>query len=95
MPYLKYSRGALYDLKRLHEFLNIKNAVAAKRARESILKSIQIIKRQPHIGRPVEDMPDEYREWVVDFGDSGYVIYYRVLKNDIIILAVRHQKEVV
>ena len=94
MSYLKYSRNALYDLKRLHEFLSAKNPAAAKRARESILKSLQILKRQPHIGRPVEDMSDEYREWVVDFGDSGYVIYYRVSKNDTIILAVRHQKEV-
>jgi plasmid stabilization system protein ParE len=36
---------------------------------------------------------DEYREWIVDFGDSGYVIYYRVSKNETTTLAVRHQKE--
>ena len=93
MSLLKYSRNALYDLKRLHEFLSAKNSSAAKRARESILKSIQVLRRQPHIGRPVEDMPDEYREWVVDLGDSGYVVYYRVSKNETTILAVRHQKE--
>ena len=93
MPHLRYSRNALYDLQRLHGFLKVKNPAAAKRARESILKSIQMLGRQPYIGRPVEDMPEEYREWVVDFGDSGYVIYYYVSKNETVILAVRHQKE--
>lgn len=44
-----------------------------KRAVEKIMKSLQILGYQPQIGRPVKDMPDEYREWVIDFGDSGYV----------------------
>ena len=93
MPRLIYSRNALYDLQRLHRFLSAKNPAAAKRARESILKSVQTLRLQPNIGRPVEDMPDEYREWVVDFGDSGYIIYYRVSESEATILAVRHQKE--
>jgi len=93
MPRLKYSRNALYDLKRLHGFLSAKSPEAAKRARDSLLKSIRTLERQPHVGRLVEDMPDEYREWPVGFGDSGYVVYYRVSENETIILAVRHQKE--
>ena len=93
MPQLRYSRNALYDLQRLHKFISVKNPVAAKRARNSILKSVQLLGQQPHIGRPIEDMPHEYREWVVDFGDSGYVIYYYVSKDETTILAVRHQKE--
>jgi hypothetical protein len=28
---------------------------------------------QPKLGRPIQDMPDEFREWIIDFGDSGYV----------------------
>ena len=40
-------------------------------------------------------MPDEYREWLIDFGDSGYVARYRIDSHGrIMILAVRHQKEV-
>jgi plasmid stabilization system protein ParE len=38
-------------------------------------------------------MPDEYREWVIDFGDSGYVARYRIDADRATILAVRHQKE--
>lgn len=47
------------------------------------------------MGRPVEDMPDEFREWLIDFGDSGYVARYHVKSDDSIvtILAIKHQKE--
>ena len=52
------------------------------------------MEQQPGLGRPVEDMDDEFRDWIIDFGDSGYVARYRVDQQSITILAVRHQKEV-
>jgi hypothetical protein len=39
-------------------------------------------------------MPEEFREWIIDFGDSGYVARFRIDPNVVVILAVRHQKEV-
>lgn len=54
---------------------------------------MQMLRHQPHIGRPVEDFREEYREWPVGFGDSGYVARNRIDPDAIIILAVRHQKE--
>jgi hypothetical protein len=30
------------------------------------------------MGRPIEDMPEVYREGLIDFGDSGYVARYRI-----------------
>jgi len=45
------------------------------------------------MGRPVEDMDDEFRDWIIDFGDTGYVASYRVDQQSVLILAVRHQKE--
>jgi plasmid stabilization system protein ParE len=39
-------------------------------------------------------MPDDYREWTIDFGDSGYVARYRFDGEGVTILAVRHQKEI-
>lgn len=45
-------------------------------------------------GRPIEDMDDELRDWIIDFGDSGCVARYRMGPQYITILAVRHQKEV-
>ena len=54
-----------------------KNPLTARRAADTIFKALQVLGLQPQIGRPVEDMPDQFREWVVDFGDSGYVARYR------------------
>lgn len=89
-----YAPGAIRDLQRLREFLRPKNPVAAKRAADTIIKALQVLGIQPQIGRPVEDMPDQYREWMIDFGDSGYVARYRFDGEAVTVLAVRHQKEV-
>lgn len=58
------------------------------------MKAVQVLGLQPQMGRPVEDMPEEFREWVIDFGGSGYVARYHIAPDSITILAVRHQKEV-
>ena len=50
--------------------------------------------QQPGIGRPIEDMDPEFREWIIDFGDSGYIARYRIDADAVTILAVRHQNEV-
>ena len=94
MPQVIYAPGAIRDLQRLREFLRPKNPVAAKRAAYTIIKALQVLGLQPQTGRLVEDMPDQYREWVIDFGDSGYVARYRFDGEAVTILAVRHQKEV-
>lgn len=94
MPQVRFSPPAIRDLERLREFLRPKSPIAAKRAGEAIVKAVQVLGLQPKLGRPIEDMPDEFREWVIDFGDSGYVARYRIDPDAITILAVRHQKEV-
>nr|WP_280949918.1 type II toxin-antitoxin system RelE/ParE family toxin [Rhizobium aethiopicum] len=45
------------------------------------------------MGGLIEDLPEQYREWLIDFGDSGYVARYRMDSDTLTILAVRHQKE--
>lgn len=94
MPQVIYASGAIRDLQRLREFLRPKNPAAAKRAGETIIKAVKVLGHQPQIGRPVADMPEDYREWLIDFGDSGYVARYRFDGEIVTILAVRHQKEV-
>jgi plasmid stabilization system protein ParE len=71
-----------------------KNLEAAKRAITAIRRGSKVLAQQPGIGRTIEDMPDKFREWLIDFGDSGYVARYRFDKDEVTILAVRHQKEV-
>lgn len=93
MPRLIWSPQALLDVQRLYRFLAIKNTDAAQRAVQALRQGVRVLGQQPGIGRPIEDMPVEFREWVIDFGDSGYVARYRVDAEAIVILAVRHQKE--
>ena len=93
MSRLIWSPQTLQDVQRLHRFLADKNADAARRAVKAIRESVKVLAHQPGVGRPVEDMEPEYREWIINFGDSGYVALYRYDGETAVILAVRHQKE--
>ena len=93
MPRLVWSASALRDVQRLYRFLNEKNKDAATRAVNTIRNGVKTIARQPGIGRPAEDMEPDYREWPIEFGESGYVVLYRYHKQTAVILAVRHQRE--
>ena len=94
MPQLIWAPPALLDVQRLYRFLASKNADASKRAVKAIRQEVTVLGQQPGIGRPVENMPDEFRDWIIDFGDSGYVARYRIDADAVTILAVRHQQEV-
>ena len=93
MSRLNWSQPALLDVQRLYRFLAPKNLDAAKRAVKAIRQGVNVLGHQPSIGRPIEDMADEFRDWIIDFGDSGYVARYRIDVDAVTILAVRHQKE--
>lgn len=93
MPRVIFAPAALRDLERLRAFLRSKNPSAARRAGEAILQGVQGLGAQPRMGRPIEDLPEQYREWVIAFGDSGYVARYRMDGDVVTILAIRHQKE--
>ncbi|MEB3043943.1 type II toxin-antitoxin system RelE/ParE family toxin [Rhizobium mulingense] len=93
MPQVIFSPAAFRDLERLREFLRPKNPLVARRAGETILKGVSLLSAHPHMGRLIEDLPEQYREWLIDFGESGYVARYRVDGDILTILAVRHQKE--
>lgn len=93
MPQVIIAERAVRNLERLHDFLNPKNSVSAKRAGEKISKTIKLLTRDPQIGRPMEDMPAGFRELIIDFGDSGYVVLYHYDNNRVTIVAIRHQRE--
>jgi len=83
----------LRDVARLHAFLAPKNREAARRAVRAIRQGIQGLRAHPESGRPVDDMPPEFLEWFVQFGNNGYVVLYRYDGGRVSILAVRHGKE--
>jgi len=94
MSRLIWSPSALLDVQRLYRFLAPRNPEAAKQAVQAIRQGVKVLEQQSGVGRPVEDMDDEFRDWIIDFGESGYVARYRIDQQSITNLAVRHQKEV-
>jgi len=94
MPRLIWSASALRDVQRLYRFLAVKNADAAIRAVKVIRTGVSILAQHPEVGRPAEDMEPKYREWLIDFGDSGYIALYRYDGETALIVTVRHQREV-
>lgn len=38
------------------------NPAATRRAGETIIKAVQVLRQQPLVGRPADDLPPEYRE---------------------------------
>jgi plasmid stabilization system protein ParE len=93
MPRLIWSPEALLDVQRLYRFLAPDSPGAAKGAVKTIREGVKLLAEQPGVGRPVEDMDDEFRDWIIDFGGSGYVARYRVDRQCVTNLAVRLQKE--
>ena len=94
MPRLIWTPSALLDVQRHYRFLVVKNPDAARRAVKAIRQGVKVLEQQPTVGRPVEEMDNEYRDWIIDFGDSGYVARYRVDPQFVSVLAVRRPKEV-
>jgi plasmid stabilization system protein ParE len=75
---------------RLHQFLAPKSRDAARRAIKTIRQGVKVLGKHPEIGRPVEALPPEFREWVIDFGQGAYVAIYHYDGTQVTILAVRH-----
>lgn len=94
MPRLIWSPEALLDIQRLYRFLAAKNPDAANRAVKAIRGEVKILATAPEVGRPAVEMDPEFREWMVDFGDSGYIALYRYDGQTAVVVAVRHQKEI-
>jgi len=93
MPPLKWSVAAVRDLERLHTFLVSKSPNAASRAIQAIREGVRALATHPEIGRPIDELPPEFREWIVEFGSGAYVVLYRYSGSEVVLLAVRHGRE--
>ncbi len=93
MVKIVYAQQAVDDFLRLTDFLIESNPTAALATVELIEEAIMLLGRHPLIGRLVDDV---LRELIISRGKSGYVALYSFEqnRNTILILAIRHQKEV-
>jgi plasmid stabilization system protein ParE len=78
---------------RLYNFLAPNSREAASRAIRAIREGVKQLGKHPEIGRPVEELPPEFREWMVEIGASAYVVLYRYDGREVLLLAVRHGRE--
>ena len=93
MVKIVYAQQAVDDFLRLTGFLIESNPTAALATVELIEEAIMLLERHPLIGRLVDDV---LRELVISRGKSGYVALYSYEQSSdtILILAIRHQREV-
>jgi len=93
MPPLIWSQPALQDVARLHSFLAGKSREAAQRAVKAIRQGVKALSKHPESGRPVDELPPEFREWIIEFGHGAYIARYRYDGKQVVILAIRHSRE--
>ena len=60
---------------------------------EAIRQGVKALGKYPEMGRPVEELPPEFREWVIEFGQGACVALYHYDGKHVVILAVRHGRE--
>ena len=94
MPYMiRWTANALSGLVRAHAFLAEVDAEAAQKALDAIEAATDVLEQFPHAGRPADDLEPDHRELLIPFGGSGYAVFYEVQGEEVLILALKHQRE--
>jgi plasmid stabilization system protein ParE len=90
---LRFTPAALGDLERLAAFLRQTDPAAAVETIPLILDGLKVLAAHPFVGRPVEA---DRRELLIFRGRTGYLAQYsvRLAADEVIVLAIRHQREV-
>ena len=88
---ISYSPESIEDLRRLREFIEVKNPQAAKRIADSIIKGVGQLKSFPYLGVEVPQAakPEMIRDLII----GKYIARYLVHANQIYVLRVWHHKE--
>lgn len=87
---IRWSPEARRDAARLTTFLRKQSPDVAHRLMLRIVNATDSLADAPSLGRSVGD---DLRQLIVPFGSSGYVIYYRVLDQDVFIARLWHGRE--
>ena len=86
---IRLSLDAIQDRRRIIAFLARYNPHAARRASRTLIDAIAQLSQNPFIGLGVDGM----RELYIQFGDSGYVVQYRVDADVVVIARIFHMRE--
>ncbi len=80
---------AIQDLSNIRDYIAEENPSAAKKVANIILKTVQLLSKQPYLGQAT-DIEDVYEKQVVDL---PYLIPYRIINNQLQILRVFHESQ--
>ncbi|VVT06126.1 type II toxin-antitoxin system RelE/ParE family toxin [Rhizobium sp. EC-SD404] len=83
---VEFTRVAIRDLESLHQHIGADNPVAARRVADRILKAVEVIVKNPGIGRPIDR--SDVKEWTIP--GLPYVVPYRASNDKLEILRVFH-----
>ena len=83
---LKWTRGALRDLKHLHDYIADENPIASRRMLSRIREASGYLRRNPHMGR--SGRVADTRE--LSIAGTPYIVAYCVAGRQIQIVAVIH-----
>jgi len=87
-----WSRSSIRDLQRVRDFLKNISPIASKKAAEQINQYTQKLAMFPLAGKPVE-MLEGYYDLFIPFAAGGYNLRYRVYKQSIYVIFIKHSKE--
>lgn len=93
MPELRFTGRARQDLLRLDAFLGDNDLPGTDETLALIVGALDVLRHHPFIGRAVRK---HIRELVISRGKTGYVALYeyREAADEVVVLAIRHQREV-
>ncbi len=92
MAAVVYAQQAFADLQRIHDVLYADDPTLASNSLALVREAVGALQNSPMTGRPAEA---GLRERVISRGKTGYVVLYRFLELDdvVLVLAVRHRHE--
>lgn len=91
---------AVVDLQRLEDFA-IERELASEtpdwttpqRALDAISEGMRLLSWSPYSCRKAELGNGRSRELIVPFGSAGYVVLFEIVGDDVVVGAIRHQRE--
>jgi len=91
---------AMADLRRLEDFAiereldsHTPDWTTPQRALDALREGLRLLSWSPYTCRKAELGNNRSRELIVPFGGAGYVVLFEILDDQVVVGAVRHQRE--
>jgi plasmid stabilization system protein ParE len=84
------SKRAHADLKRLRKFIAKESETSATLAIERLMYGVRLLRDLPELGVRVRP---PFRHLILPHGKSGYIVRYRVTKDEVVLVRIWHGKE--